>query len=138
MLLNKADQGIDEDDDADCDCIGSVARVERNGSTEKQDNKEGILELYEKTEPCDITTVSNILLKDDKLTKLGGRVFLVELVESVAATANAKHYADIVLEKYLLRRTIEITNEISRSCYNLDQPVSDLLDQFQIRSYKIR
>ncbi|MDH3891132.1 MAG: replicative DNA helicase [candidate division Zixibacteria bacterium] len=88
-----------------------------------------ILELYEKTEPCDITTVSNALLKDDKLTRLGGRVFLVELVESVAATANAKHYADIVLDKYLLRRTIEITNEISRSCYNLDQPVSDLLDQ---------
>ncbi len=88
-----------------------------------------ILDLYERTEPADITTVSNVLLKDDKLNRIGGRVFLVELVESVAATANARHYAEIVLDKYLLRRTIDITNEISRSCYNLDQPVSDILDQ---------
>ncbi|MCK4373221.1 MAG: replicative DNA helicase [candidate division Zixibacteria bacterium] len=88
-----------------------------------------VLELYKRSEPCDITTVSNALLKDDKLTRLGGRVFLVELVEGVAATANAAHYAEIVFDKFLLRRTIEITSEISRSCYRLEQPVSELLDQ---------
>jgi len=88
-----------------------------------------VLELYKRSEPCDITTVSNALLKDDKLTRLGGRVFLVELVEGVAATANAGHYAEIVFDKFLLRRAIEITNEISRSCYSLNQPVTELLDQ---------
>jgi len=88
-----------------------------------------VLDLYERSEPCDITTVSNALMKDDRLSRIGGRVFLAELVGGVAATANAAYYAEIVLEKYLLRRVIEITNEISRSCYYLEQPVSDLLDQ---------
>ena len=30
------------------DCINSIARVERNGRTDKQNNKQGILELFEK------------------------------------------------------------------------------------------
>ena len=42
-----------------------------------------IMELYEKSEPCDITTVSNVLLKDNNLEKIGGRLYLVELVEGV-------------------------------------------------------
>lgn len=88
-----------------------------------------VLDLYDKSEPCDITTVSNALLKDDRLSRVGGRVFLAELVEGVAATANAAHYAEIVFDKYLLRRVIEIANEISRSCYRLEQPVTELLDQ---------
>ncbi len=102
-----------------------------------------IMKLYEDSEPCDITTVANALLQDDHLTRIGGRVYLVELVEGVSSTANAKSYAEIVLDKYLLRRVIEITNEISRSCYSLDQPVDDLLDQaeagiFQLSEKRLR
>src|SRR5512142_1346409 len=51
-----------------------------------------MLELYNRSEPCDITTVANVLLKDNQLEKIGGRVYLVELAESVASTANVQSY----------------------------------------------
>lgn len=87
-----------------------------------------MLDLYERSEPCDITTVANALLKDGKLEKIGGRVYLVELAESVASTANLVSHANIVLEKSVLRRLIQTSNEIVKSCYSLDQPVENLLD----------
>jgi len=87
-----------------------------------------MLDLYERSEPCDITTVSNALLKGDKLDKIGGRVYLVDLAETVATTANIAVHASIVLEKAVLRRLIQTSNEIVKSCYSLQQPVEDLLD----------
>ena len=95
------------------------------------------LELYEKSEPCDITTVSNCLLSSGNLEKIGGRVYLVELVEGVASTANAQSYANIVLEKSLLRKLIETTNEITRSAYALDSPVEELLDAAEANIFEI-
>ncbi|HKK20071.1 MAG TPA: replicative DNA helicase [candidate division Zixibacteria bacterium] len=87
-----------------------------------------ILELYEKAEPCDITTIANILSREGTLDKIGGRVYLVELVESIASTANITTHCNIVLEKSVLRRLIQTSNEIIRSCYAHEQPVDDLLD----------
>ena len=87
-----------------------------------------VLELYEKGEPTDITTVVNQLARIDALTRSGGRVYLVELVEGVASTANLISHANIVLERSVLRRLISTSNEIIKSCYAFEQPVDDLLD----------
>ncbi|MDF1545345.1 MAG: replicative DNA helicase [bacterium] len=96
-----------------------------------------ILDLYEKSEPCDITTVANHLVQQDKLEKAGGRVYLVELAEMVASTANVTSYANIVLEKSLLRKLINSSNEIIQSCYNMDEPVDNLLDHAEATIFSI-
>jgi len=96
-----------------------------------------MLDLYEKSDPCDITTVSNALVKDGKLDKIGGRVYLVDLAESVASTANVEAHARIVLEKYLLRRLISTSNDIIASCSSLEQEVGDLLDFAERRVFEI-
>jgi len=64
-------------------------------------------------------------------------VYLVELAEGVASTANVETYARIVLDKFVLRRLIEISNEISRSCYSLEQPVEELLDQAEANIFQL-
>jgi replicative DNA helicase len=87
-----------------------------------------MLDLYESSEPSDITTVANALLKGDRLEKIGGRVYLVELAESVVTTANLGVHANIVLEKSVLRRLIQASNEILKSCYSLAHPVENILD----------
>ena len=66
-----------------------------------------ILSLYEHAEPPDITTVANALAKEGTLEKVGGRVYLVELVEAIASTANISTHCNIVLEKSVLRRLIQ-------------------------------
>ena len=86
------------------------------------------LSLYEKSEPCDITTVANYLQGAGQLEKIGGRVYLVELVEAVASTSNVEHYAQIVLDKSLMRRLIDTSNEISRTAYDGEMDVRELLD----------
>lgn len=84
--------------------------------------------LYERGEPTDITMVANELLRQDDLTRVGGRVYLVELVEGVASTANLVAHSTIVLERSILRKLIGTSNEIIKSCYASEQPVDDLLD----------
>lgn len=96
-----------------------------------------ILELYNRSEPCDITTVANMMAQSNQLEKAGGRVYLVELAESIASTANVQAYATIVLDKSLLRRLIETSNEISRSAYVSENPVEDLLDAAEANIFRI-
>jgi len=87
-----------------------------------------ILELYHRNEPCDITMVANELLKDGKLDQIGGRVYLVDLVEDVVSIGHIDSHASIVLEKAVVRRLIDVANDISQKCYEGTQPVDDLLD----------
>jgi replicative DNA helicase len=96
-----------------------------------------IIDLYNSSEPCDITTVADSLLKQGQLEKIGGRVYLVELVEKVVSTAHITAHANIVLERSVLRRLIQTSNEIIQSCYTLDQPVDNLLDLAETNIFNI-
>jgi len=96
-----------------------------------------ILALYKRNEPRDITTVANQLHSVGKLEEIGGRVYLVQVAESIASTANVKAHADIVHEKYLLRRLIQTSTEIAQSGYNSNQPVDELLDRAEANIFEI-
>lgn len=95
------------------------------------------IDLYNRSEAIDITTVSEELIKLGQLDQAGGRVYLVDLVESIASTANVASHANIILEKSLLRRMINTSNEIARSCYTLEQPVNELLDRAETDIFEI-
>lgn len=77
------------------------------------------------------------MLKQGKLEKIGGRVYLVELVEKVVSTAHIVAHANIVMERSVLRRLIQTSNEIVQSCYSLDQPVDNLLDLAETNIFNI-
>ncbi|HDL04818.1 MAG TPA: replicative DNA helicase [candidate division Zixibacteria bacterium] len=96
-----------------------------------------ILNLFEKSEPSDITTVAEELTKMNQLDNVGGRLYLIELVDGVATTANAVSYAKIVLEKSVLRNLIITSNEIVQSCYNLEYEVSEILDRAEQNIFAI-
>ncbi|MCK4460809.1 MAG: replicative DNA helicase, partial [candidate division Zixibacteria bacterium] len=98
---------------------------------------QAVLELYEKHEPCDITTVTDALRRNGDLDKIGGRVYLVDLAEGVASTANVAAHARIVLEKSLLRRLVHTSEEIIENCYSMQENVSDLLDTAESRIFNI-
>lgn len=87
-----------------------------------------ILDLYNRNEPCDITTVANELARQGQIDKVGGRVYLVELVEGVVSIANVESHAAIVLEKSVLRRLIQTSSDIVQQCYEGAHAVDDLLD----------
>lgn len=71
-----------------------------------------ILDLFNKSEPIDIVTVSEYLRDQDKLEKAGGRAYINDLALNVVTTANVEHYAKIISEKGILRELIAAGNEI--------------------------
>ena len=106
-------------------------------SQKHQQIYQSVLDLYERSEPSDITTVANELRGRKQLDKIGGRVYLVELVEQVASTGNVAAHANIILEKAVLRRLITTSNEIISSCHSLELPVGQLLDLAETNIFNI-
>jgi len=64
---------------------------------------ETIADLHRSTSPVDELTVSHALDDVGKIDAAGGRHYISELVAKVPAAANAKHYAEIVLDCALRR-----------------------------------
>ncbi len=92
---------------------------------------QAIIALYQKNEPVDLVTVSAELKKRDMLEATGGRVYLAEVLDSVPSAANADHYANIVLEKALLRKLIDAGSEIVKDALEDNLEVDDMIESAQ-------
>ena len=78
---------------------------------------DAILKLYERNEAIDPLTVSEYLQNKNKLDEIGGRYYLGLLFSHAPLAVNAERYAQIVLEKSLLREVIFSGNQIARIGY---------------------
>jgi replicative DNA helicase len=78
------------------------------------------LTFFERREPIDLHSVTDVLHRRGHLEKVGGSLYLAELTESVVSTANVAHHARIIREKALFRSLINIGSEISASAYEQD------------------
>ena len=84
-------------------------------------------QLNQQGMPIDLVTVDDELSRRGTLEGVGGTNYLVELTECTPSTVNARAYMQIVDEKAILRRMIKATGDISASCYQQADPVSDIL-----------
>ncbi len=96
-----------------------------------------MLDLYEKKEPIDILSVSSRLKEKKQLENIGGRSYLTETINTVPNASNAKHYAEIVHKKRILRDLIESSNQISHLGYNEERDVDELLDEAEKKIFGI-
>lgn len=78
---------------------------------------EAMTELYNKSEPIDIITVSEMLNDKGTLEASGGRPYLMDLAMSVATAENIAYYSKIIRNKALLRSLITAGNEIASTAY---------------------
>ena len=102
-----------------------------------------IVELYDKNEPSDLVTLSNILKSKNQLDQAGGVSYLSSLADNVPSAANISHYSKIVKEKATLRRLIGTATEILAKSYNAGADIDAVLDEaeqaiFEISENKIR
>jgi replicative DNA helicase len=87
-----------------------------------------MLDLFDRNEPADLITVTNILKEQGQLESIGGATYLAEMVDTIPVAANATHYARIILEKATLRRLIERTALITARCFEDRGDMEDVLD----------
>jgi replicative DNA helicase len=98
---------------------------------------EAITSLFDRSEPADVTTVSEELRKRGELDRIGGAYYLTELTMKVTSTSNVEAHAYIVLEKAILRKLIEVSNDISNRSYaEVEDPI-ELLDSAEQQIFKV-
>ncbi len=98
---------------------------------------EAIHLLFENSEPVDLLTVSAQLKKNRKLEAAGGEFYLVQLTQKVSSSAHIEFHARIILQKFIQRSLIKISNEIIEDSYNETTDVFDLLDNAEAKLYEI-
>ncbi|AWX45573.1 DNA helicase [Flagellimonas maritima] len=98
---------------------------------------EAIFKLFESSEPVDLLTVSSQLKKEGKLEVVGGDFYLIKLTQKVASSAHIEFHARIILQKYIQRSLIKISNEIIEDSYSDSTDVFDLLDTAEAKLYEV-
>jgi replicative DNA helicase len=87
------------------------------------------LELFERSEPIDLMTVSERLRKRKILDEAGGLDYLAKLMELTPTATNVGVHSQIVKEKALLRRMIVTAAEVMNLGYEDSEDVSAVIDQ---------
>jgi len=96
-----------------------------------------LLELFERSEPQDLITVTNALKDNHKLGEIGGPAYLASLTDIVPVSANIIHYAKIVRNKAILRRLIQTASDIASRCYEEQNDIDALLDEVEQTVFEI-
>ena len=96
-----------------------------------------ILDLYSRGEPADAITVAAELAKQGEIARVGGHVYIHDLLASVSIAANASYYAEIVREKAILRRLVDASIRIAQLGYAGQGDVDDIVDLAQQTIYEV-
>ena len=127
MLIDK--KGVDE--------VIDLIQPEAFYKAAHQTIFEAIFQLFQDSQPIDLLTVSSELRKKGKLESVGGEFYLVQLSQRVASSAHIEFHARIILQKFIQRSLIKISNEIIESAYKESTDVFDLLDEAESKLYDV-
>jgi len=95
------------------------------------------LSLYGRGEPVDAITLADELDERGDLESVGGNARVHELAALVPASANARHYAQIIRETATLRGLIQAGGEISRLGWERDGEAVELVDRAEQIVFKL-
>ena len=98
---------------------------------------EAIFQLFTDTQPIDLLTVVAQLKKTAKLDLAGGEFYLIQLTQKISSSAHIEYHSRIILQKYIQRSLIKISNEIIEESYDETTDVFDLLDKAESKLLKV-
>jgi replicative DNA helicase len=96
-----------------------------------------IVNLFSKSEPVDILTVTSELRKSNQLEQAGGAYYITQLTNRVASSANVEYHAHIILQKFIQRELIRISSEIIKDSFEDTMDVFDMLDKAEQNLFTI-
>ena len=128
------------------DLINGVMEVLRPGDFYQGAHRilfQAMVDLYDRGRAIDQLTLSAALKDRDAEQQVGGLAYLSEIITSVPISDNVVHYARIVKEKAIFRKTISAAQEISAAAFQGGVDIDDFLDRteqaiFAIAEEKIR
>ncbi|MCS6916848.1 MAG: replicative DNA helicase [Chitinophagales bacterium] len=96
-----------------------------------------IRDLFDRSQPIDLLTVTEELRRRGELDRVGGPLAVTALTQKVASAANVEFHARIVAQKYIQRELIGISSDIIKAAYEDTTDVFDLLDFAERKIYEI-
>ncbi|MDX5324816.1 MAG: replicative DNA helicase [Bacteroidota bacterium] len=96
-----------------------------------------IKDLFGRSLPIDILTVSDDLRRNGKLDQIGGEYFLVQLSQRVSSSAHIEYHARIIVQKHIQRELIRISSEIINDAFDEGTDVLELLDDAEQKLFDV-
>ena len=124
----------------DRDAVLSALEKLREEDFYREDNRKifsAIFNLYSKSLPVDIVTVKSELVEMGDFERVGGFKYLAELPDKVPTTSNVDMYIKIVQEKSMMRRLIEMSNELISLGYDEAEDVDTILDMAEKKVFDL-
>lgn len=95
------------------------------------------LEVDKKNVGVDLLTVTEHLRNMAKLEEVGGAYYLSELTNKIGSSANIEYHARIIIQKWMFRELIRISNDSIRDSYEDVNDVFDVIETNQKRTNEI-
>ena len=96
-----------------------------------------IKDLFGKSEPVDILTVTNELKSTGELELVGGAYYISKLTNRVVSAANIEYHARIIMQKHIQRELITISSETINQAFEDTTDVFDLLDAAESKLFQV-
>ncbi|HVN47717.1 MAG TPA: replicative DNA helicase [Bacteroidota bacterium] len=96
-----------------------------------------LIELFNRSEPVDLITLTEELRRQGELENIGGEYYLSELTTKVSSAANVEYHAHIVLERALMRQLIHASSEVANRAYSETEDALGLLDEAEQKIFNI-
>jgi replicative DNA helicase len=97
-----------------------------------------IARLVEKGRPADVITVDEAIKSSEDKDKVGGLAYLAALTGNTPSAHNIRRYAEIVRERAIMRKLVEVGTSIADTALNpLGKEVGQLLDEAESRVFEI-
>lgn len=100
---------------------------------------EHISRLVEHNKPADMVTVAESLQNTAQLDSVGGIAYLGALAQNIPSAANIRRYAEIVRERAVMRRLVDVGSKIADSAFNPQgRDAATLLDEAEAKIFEIK
>lgn len=94
-------------------------------------------ELYNEGKDIDVITLSDRLKMKDVPEEISSLSNLSDIISAVPVSANAKEYAQIVIDDSILRRLIKLSDNISKDCYLSKESVDVILNEAEQNIFRL-
>ena len=88
-----------------------------------------IRDLSMAEKPVDVLTVTDELERQGNLDKVGGAIYIADLSNKVASSANIEYHARIIAHKFLARQLISFASEIETKAFDGSMDIDDLMQE---------
>jgi replicative DNA helicase len=124
----------------DKEALNTVSEILRPDCFYREENQKvysAVLDLFSEGQPVDVLTVADKLKEKNDFQWVGGARFLARLASKISSAAHVEIHARIVLEHFIKREIITVSNTAVKEAYEDKTDVFELLDRTETSIFQI-